>query len=343
MDPQVDKLIQTLKAAIPAGAPPLWELPVDEARRRSDAFFALFNEGGPEMAETRRVTLPGPRGPIGGRLYVPRGATGADPGLLYLHGGGFVLGSSATHDRLTRELAAAIGARVLSIDYALAPEHPYPAGLDDCVAAARWLAAHGEELGVDPRRLLIGGDSAGANLSAAAIIRLRDAAPRFRAALLIYGGFTYGETASVAAWGERDLILSAKVMRWFARHYLGDRAPGESALAGDPCLEPLGADLRGFPPSVLVAGTLDPLLDDSRLFAAALEKAGVPVEIHVYPDGPHAFVQMAMLDMAADAIRQLAAFARRHVRSERGAPDDARTPARHASRRDRAIPEDGNA
>jgi acetyl esterase len=310
MNPQVQALIDAIRAATPPGAPRLWELSPAAARDVSDLFLAPLNRGGPEMAETRELTIPGRRRPIPARLYVPRAGHAPSPGLLYLHGGGFVIGSPATHDRLTRELADGSGARVLSVDYALAPEHPYPGGLDDCADAARWLADHAGQLGVDPGRLVIGGDSAGANLAAATVLRLRDEGRRqvFRGALLIYGRFAEGDTPSIAAWGERDLILSRPVMQWFATHY-----EGASPRRGDPCLAPLLADLAGFPPSILIVGTLDPLLSDSELFAAALEKAGVPVELHVYEDGIHAFVQMTVLDMARDAIAKLCAFARRCV------------------------------
>ena len=309
MNSQVQDLIAMMRAAVPPDAPRMWQLPVDEARRRGDAFFAMLNHGGPEMSECRDLTVPGRRGPIPARLYVPHGAGARlSPGLLYLHGGGFVIGSPDTHDRLTRELAERLGARVLSLHYGLAPEHPYPAGLDDCVDAARWLSAHGRELRIDPDQLLIGGDSAGANLSAATLLRLRDekAPVRFRAALLIYGRFSRDETESMKAWGDRDLVLSKLVMDWFERHYVGEH-PDRS----DPYYAPLVGDLRGFPPSIVVVGTLDPLLDDSRLFAAALEKAGVPFELHVYDDGLHAFLQFSMLDMCGDALAKVAAFARR--------------------------------
>jgi acetyl esterase len=308
MNPQVENLIAMMRAAVPPDAPRMWELDAATARARGDAFFALLNHGGPEMAERREVTIPGPRGPIPARLYVPKAADPSSRGLLYLHGGGFVIGSPDTHDRLTRELAEAIGARVLSVHYGLAPEHPYPAGLDDCVAAARWLASHAREVGVDPDRLLIGGDSAGANLAAATILRLRDekTAVTFRGAILIYGRFTDAATPSIEAWGTRDLVLSRRVMDWFEAHYVGGRGDTK-----DPYLNPLAGELRGFPPSILVVGTMDPLLDDSRLFAVALEKAGVPAELHIYPDGLHAFMQFSMLDMCGDALRKVAAFARR--------------------------------
>jgi acetyl esterase len=297
-----------MRAAVPPDAPRMWELDAAEARRRGDAFFAMLNLGGPEMAERRDLTVPGRRGPIAARLYVPRGAAAIGPGLLYLHGGGFVIGSPDTHDRLTRELAERTGARVLSLHYALAPEHPYPAGLDDCVDAARWLGAQSRALGIDPAHLAIGGDSAGASLAAGTILRLRAerSAVSFRGALLIYGRFTHEDTPSIEAWGTRDLVLSKQVMDWFKGHYVGDRG-----RADDPYLNPLVGDLRGFPPSILVVGTLDPLLDDSRLFAAALEKAGVPAELHVYEDGLHAFLQFSLLSMCEDALGKLAAFARR--------------------------------
>jgi acetyl esterase len=308
MNAQMQNLIAMMRAAVPPDAPRLWQLPAAEARQHGDAFFTMLNHGGPEMAERRELTVPGRRGAIPARLYVPRNASPISPGLLYLHGGGFVIGSPDTHDRLTRELAEAIGARVLSLHYGLAPEHPYPAGLDDCVDTARWLAAHASELGIDAARLVIGGDSAGASLSAGTILRLRDekAAVAFRAALLIYGRFTHEETPSIVAWGTRDLVLSKPVMDWFKGHYVGDRGD-----VRDPYLNPLAGGLHDFPPSILIVGTLDPLLDDSRLFAAALEKAGVLAELHVYDDGIHAFMQMAMLDMCGDAIAKTAAFARR--------------------------------
>jgi acetyl esterase len=319
MDPQMQTLLQMLRAAAPPDAPRLWEMSPAAARASMDAFLQGFNAGGPAMAETREVAIPGRRGTIPARLYVPRGAAAVAPGLLYLHGGGFVLGSPETHDRLTRELAAGLGARVVSLHYALAPEHPYPAGLEDCVDAAGWLTAHARDVGVDPARMLIGGDSAGANLSAATVLTLRDegAPVAFRAALLIYGRFAEDMTPSLEAWGDRDLILSRPLMDWFRKLYVPT-----GVRPGDPYYAPLNADLRGFPPAVLVVGTLDPLLSDSELFAEALEKAGVPVALHVIEDGIHAFVQMPMLDMAGAAIATLCAFGRDRLEA-RGSAGDA--------------------
>lgn len=308
MHPQIRAFIDMLKATIPADTPKLWQLTPPQAREQSERFFAPFNSGGPQMAEVRDLEVPGRRA-IPARLYLPRNAAAPpSPGVLYLHGGGFVVGSLSTHDRLARELAERLAARVLSLEYALAPEHPYPQGLDDCVDAARWLTAHAGELGIDPARLVIGGDSAGANLSAAALLRLRDegSAPLFAAALLFYGRFTVGETDSLRAWGDRELILSRRQMKWFAEAYVSGGPPRSG-----PYLAPAQADLRGLPPAILIVGTLDPLLSDSQLFAAALEKAGIPAELHVYQDGIHAFLQIPIFDMTRDALEKVAAFVHR--------------------------------
>jgi len=308
MHPQVERLVEMLKALQVEGTPRLWELPPKVARGVADSMLtSMFNDGGPRMAETRELTVPGRRGAIAARLYVPEGVPRTSPALVYLHGGGWVIGSPDTHDRLARELAAAIGARVVSVAYALAPEHPYPQGLDDCVDVTRWLAAEGDRLGIDTQRLLVGGDSAGGNLTAATLLRLRDeGGPVLRGAVYIYGAFEAAfATPSMEAWGDRDLILSREMMEWFRGLYLEDSGSGD-----DPYVSPLRARLTGLPPAVLVVGTLDPLQSDSELFAAALREAGVPAELHVYDGAPHAFAQMFMLDIAADAVGRIAAFAR---------------------------------
>jgi acetyl esterase len=201
----------------------------------------------------------------------------------------------------------------LSIAYALAPEHPYPQGLEDCVEAARWLGTDSEEIGINVGRLLIGGDSAGGNLAAATLLRLKqDGGPTFRAAIYIYGAFALTiETPSMQAWGDRDLILSHKVMEWFRSLYLGEAAI--TVIDSDPYAAPIHGDLRGLPPAVLVVGSLDPLQSDSEMFAAALTKAGVETALHIFDDAPHAFAQIFMLDMAADAIARIGAFVRARV------------------------------
>jgi acetyl esterase len=316
LNPQVRAFIEQLKASIPANAPKMWQLTPQQAREHSERFFAPFNAGGPRMKEVRNLQVPSRRGDLSARLYVPDEARAPSPGLLFFHGGGFMLGSLSTHDRLVRELAQRLGARLLSLDYGLAPEHPYPQGLDDCVDCARWLSAHAADLGVDPARMLIGGDSAGATLSAATLLRLRDegSAPLIAGAILLYGRYTMGETESLRAWGDRELILSRRQMKFFADAYGGGGDPRSR-----PYLAPAEADLRGFPPALLIVGTLDPLLSDSQIFAAALKGAGVPAELHVFEDGIHAFLQLPIFDMTGDAFARIAAFARKTL-DRTGAP-----------------------
>src|SRR5260370_14763501 len=283
VNPQIRAFMEMLKATIPADTPKMWQLTPPQAREQSERFFAPFNAGGPQMAEVRDVPVSGRRG-LSSRLHVPRNAAATSPGLLYLHGGGFVIGSLSTPDRLAREVAERLAARVLSLEYALAPEHPYPAGLDDCVDGARWLAAHAAELGMDPARLVIGGDSAGASLSAATLLRLRDegSPPLFSAAILLYGRFTNGETESLRALGDREPMLSPSQLKWFVSAYVDGGAPWSG-----PYLAPVEADLRGLPPAIRIGGTLDPLLSDSQTFAVVLRTPAVPAERTVYADAIH--------------------------------------------------------
>lgn len=310
LNPQVRAFIEQLKASIPASAPKLWQLTPEQAREQSERFFAPFNAGGPRMKEVRDLRVPGRRADVRARLYVPIDTASSSPGLLFLHGGGFMIGSLSTHDRLAREVAERSKTRVLSLEYALAPEHPYPQGLDDCVDAAHWLSAHATDLGMQPGRLLIGGDSAGASLSAATLLRVRDegSPPVFAGAILLYGRYTVGETESLRAWGDRELMLSRRQMKFFADAYGSGGTPGPR-----PYLAPAEADLRGLPPCLLIVGTLDPLLSDSQIFAQALQRAGVPAELHVYDDGIHSFLQIPAFDMTADALHKIAAFAERTV------------------------------
>ncbi len=213
------------------------------------------------------LVLPGPTGPLAARLYAPEGCEGG-PGLVYLHGGGLVTGDLDTHDGICRVLAAAGSFRVVSIDYRLAPEHPFPAALDDALAATDWVAAHANEVGIDPARLGIGGDSAGAGLAARVCQERRGGA--IRAQLLICPVLdVHGARAS-----RRD----------FARGYLLDEATiqgdlaacGPAAAAPSPRLSPLReADLTGLPPARIHTAEFDPVRDEGAAYAERLERAGV--------------------------------------------------------------------
>jgi len=242
-------------------------------------------------------------------VIVPPG-TPPFPTLLYLHGGGWSIGSPASHARLVRQLCVGAGAVVVNVDYRLAPEHPFPVPLDDCVAAARWTLANVQRYGGDPRRLAIGGDSAGANLSAAVINDLHETIA-FRAALLIYGAFDLD-----AMWRdydryapEQDPVLPKSDMKLMMDAYLS----GGAAIA-DPRVSPLFADLRHFPPSCFIVGAIDPLFGESVAMRDMLQTLGCECEFHRYPEMPHAFMQLELPE-AQQALDAACAFLRRHLGS----------------------------
>jgi acetyl esterase len=238
------------------------------------------------LPQARDVTIPTRGGEIRLRVLAPEdGSAGV---YLHLHGGGWVLGECDEQDLRLWALAEATGLCVVSVGYRLAPEHPYPAGLDDCEDAATWLLGGGlAELGL-PDRLMVAGESAGANLAVAMLVRLRDrhgATGAFRAANLVYGGYDLAKKASDR---DRDsnLVLTPEVRRWFRTCYAGDRSPEELR---DPDISPLYADLRDLPPALFTVGELDPLLDDSVAMAARWEAAGNGAELTVWPESVHGF------------------------------------------------------
>ena len=226
-------------------------------------------------AETRAIR--GPAGEIPLRVIRPKGDVRGV--YLHIHGGGHVLGSEDMMDPALDALANRAGAVVVSVGYRLAPEHPYPAGPDDCEAAAVWLAANARrEFGSE--RLAIGGESAGAHLCAVTLVRLRDrhGATPFCGANLVYGIYDLTFTPTVRNWGERILVLSTPIIEWFSNHFVPDKAK-----RGAPDVSPLYADLRRLPPALFTIGTLDPLLDDSLFMASRWSAAGNRAELAVYP------------------------------------------------------------
>jgi len=284
--------------------------PVEARAQTSATTEAFWNADRPVIWAVYNHVIPGPGGPIRVRLYDP-GVARPAPCLIYIHGGGWVICSLESHDGLCRRLAQAGGFLVASIDYRLAPEHKFPAGLEDCIAAVRWLAAHGSDWGIDAERLAIGGDSAGGNLALASLLSLRDAGPSpLLGGLLIYGGYAAyiegSETASQRAYGDGSYILSVADMRWFWNHYLKGEADNQNPLA-----VPLLADLKGLPPLMVTAAEFDPLLDDSAALVARLKAAGAPYRYVLWPGVTHACVQMTrMLDVAKDHIEEMAAWVR---------------------------------
>ena len=232
-----------------------------------------------DVAKERRIR--GPAGQIPVRILVPDQVKGV---YLHIHGGGWVLGRAHHQDLMLWEIASTAKVAVVSVDYRLAPEHSYPAGPDDCEAAAVWLARNARaEFGTD--RLTIGGESAGAHLSAVTLLRMRDkhGFTGFLGANLTYGAFDLSFTPSVAGWGDRYLVLDTPLIKWFT----GQFVPPE--VRRDPDVSPLYARLHNMPPALFTVGTLDPLLDDSLFMYARWLAAGNRAEIAVYPGGVHGF------------------------------------------------------
>ncbi|HLX88354.1 MAG TPA: alpha/beta hydrolase [Acidimicrobiales bacterium] len=271
--------------ALLASIAPVHQVPAAVTRQARSEGKGLW---GPIVRSDKAVTrvIPGPAGPVPLRVVVPD----RDPDAVYLHihGGGWTLGSAEEHDPLLEALAAQAGVAVVSADYRLAPEHPFPAGPDDCEAAAVWLlGAAASEFGTD--RLLIGGESAGAHLSVSTLLRVRDrhdALDRFAGANLVFGAYDLSGTPSTRRWGERNLVLSTPIVEWFTENFLPGLSPEQRRR---PDISPLYASLQGMPPALFTVGMLDPLLDDSLFMAARWEAAGSPATLRVYPEGPHAF------------------------------------------------------
>jgi acetyl esterase len=303
LDPQAKELLDTLASI---GAPPLHDMSVEEARLANRKLF--ISRGEPEpvgQVEDRRI--PGPAGDISVRIYTPQG-NGPFSILVYLHGGGWVVGNLDTHDAQCRALTNAAGCVVVSVDYRLAPEHKFPAGLEDCDAALQWVAAHAEVLRGDPTRLAIGGDSAGGNLAAVVALCARDrGAPRLVFQLLVYPATDmHCDTVSHQDNAEGYLLTRDAIM-WFRNHYL----PEASDLS-DPLLSPLLAlDLRELPPALIVTAEFDPLRDEGEAYAARLRKADVPVELRHYDGMIHGFFNLgAVLDQGQQVIADCAAALR---------------------------------
>ncbi|CDO34478.1 alpha/beta hydrolase [Novosphingobium sp. KN65.2] len=285
LNPQIEAL---LGAMAEMEMPSFPEATPEQVRALNDN--PMFDAEGLTLARVEDIDLALEGRRVPARLYVPEG-TAADVALtLFYHGGGWVVGTLDTHDALCRQLARESGSAVLSVGYRLAPEHPFPAGLDDCYDALAWAAANGKALGVDTTRLAVAGDSAGGNLAAAVAIRARDeSGPPLRHQLLIYpvtdNDFTL---SSYAEHGQNGGFLSTAMMQWFWDHYVGPRNSGHVPLATVHRTE----DLAGLPPATVITAEFDPLRDEGMAYAARLAGAGVPTEAEIAPGMIHGFASM---------------------------------------------------
>jgi acetyl esterase len=261
----------------------------DEQLQQARDGLALLTANGagePEpVAHVEDRTVPGPHGDVPVRVYRPTGDAGL-PVLVWLHGGGWTLGSVEIHDPITRAIANAAGCMVVSVDYRLAPEHPFPAPLDDAWAALQWVGAHAADLGGDPARIAVGGDSAGANLAAVCALLARDAgSPELALQLLVYPVTDHGFATASYRDNASGYLLEEAQMRWFYDCYTrGGADPADWRIS------PLRApSLDGAAPAFVITAEFDPLRDEGEAYAHALRDAGVPTTLRAYDGMIHAF------------------------------------------------------
>ncbi len=302
LDPRAKRLLDLLAAANPPSALSL----TVEQRRNALAQLMKFAGPGDPVDRVESRDIPGAGGPLAIRLYTPLGADLASlPGLIYFHGGGLVAGTLSTHDAIGRLLTNAGACRVLSVDYRLAPEHPFPAAIEDASAAIRYIAAHGGEFGIDPTRLAVCGDSAGATLAAVACQAAALAgSPRLVLQLLIcpildYGGSTDSRRAFASGFLVDQATLNHDLL-----HYV---PPGTDPT--DPRISPLRAsDLRGLPPTSIHTAEFDPLRDEGEAYAERLKRMGTPVSYTCHPGMIHLFYGLGtVIPYARTAFEQIGA------------------------------------
>ncbi len=304
LDPVLKTVLDLMAAS---GSPSLASGTPESARAGFRALTVGLRAPG-SLAEVGSVedgSVDAPAGPVPIRTYRPATA-GPHPTVVFFHGGGFVIGDLETHDDHARLLCRDVDAVVVSVDYRLAPETPFPGGYDDCLAAYRWVVEHAADLGGDVTRLAVAGDSAGGNLSAAVALAARDAGSPLKAQLLLYPAvdFVQGEDHRSRVENASGYFLTAEDMRWFGDHYLSDVAHAE-----DPRASVLKApDLSGVAPAVVATAEFDPLRDEGDAYAAALETAGVPVLHRRYDGLIHGFFGLGPVSPAcAAAVRELCA------------------------------------
>lgn len=290
--------------------PKLWEMTPAQGREMYRAIATQLDTQGIAIGKIENITIPGPGGPIAARTYTPVASGGtALPVLVYFHGGGFVIGDLDTHDALCRQLANESGAKVIAIDYRLAPEHKFPAAADDCYAATKWIENNAPMLGVDPNRIAVGGDSAGGNLAAVvALLAKQKGGPHIVFQLLIYPVTQYrANTGSMKEFAE-GYFLEKKSMDYFFDQYT------EASIdPNDFKVSPLAAaDLSGLPRAYVITAGFDPLKDEGKAYADKLNRAGVAAVYIDYPSMIHGFFGMsAILPQARQAIADAGAALRK--------------------------------
>jgi len=292
LDPDAAAVFKTFQEA---GQPPYETLTVPHVRKLFAKGAVFTDPEPPELKSVQAITIPSPAGSIPARVYTPlklMTVDGLAPCLVFFHGGGWVIGDLNTHDVVCRRLADEGQLMVISVDYRLAPEHKFPAAVDDALAATKWIAANAKELGVDAARLVIGGDSAGGNLAAVTTISARDGdGPKIAGQLLIYPAIDFAMTHPSHSEPGTSVLLSHEAMTWFRDHYLNGPADIDDWRAS-----PVRAEtLSGLPPAYVLTAGGDPLRDEGDEYARRLKEAGVAVTYRHYAGQFHGFFTMGKL------------------------------------------------
>ena len=305
MDPKAQIVGEFAKSIrVPGYYPPLPEL-----RQQVRTMTTLMDESAPALPRVEDIAIPGPAGAIPARVYDPAGRGGTPrPVLAYFHGGGWVQGDLETHHGLCARLAERAGVLVVAVDYRLAPEHKFPAAVEDCLSAYRWLRARGGEVGADPGRVAVGGDSAGGNLSAVVSqLAAAEGIPVPVCQVLIYPATDFAmDTASHRELEDAPIIPRERIV-WYGQQYLRSDADRD-----DPRASPLLArDLRGQPPALIITGGFDPLRDEGEAYGDRLRASGVDVRYHEYPGQIHAFLSLTrVIPEGLLATREIADYLR---------------------------------
>jgi acetyl esterase len=291
LDPSAAALARMMQEA---GRPPLDTLPPPEARAQSAANRAAVQPDPLPMQSVEDMRVPAPHGAIPLRVFKPLTLPKTDlaPGLVYYHGGGWVIGDLDGYDVVCREIATKANLVVVSVDYRLAPEHKFPAAVDDCIAATDWVARGATKLGIDPEQLFVGGDSAGGNLAAVISMHARDnSGPSIKGQVLVYPVTDLAMTHASHHDPETGVLLTHSLMRWFRDHYLTDHKQIDDWRASPLRM----SNLKGLPPAFVLTCGADPLHDEGEDFARRLKHAGVKVTHVNYPGQFHAFLTMGRL------------------------------------------------
>jgi acetyl esterase len=296
------------KAFQEAGRPPYETLTPKEAREFYLAGRVVTNPEPPELKSVAPLSIPSSAGSIPARVYTPlrlRSANGLAPCLVFFHGGGWVIGNLDSHDVACRKLADEGELIVISVDYRLAPEHKFPAAVDDAIAATKWIAGNAKTLGIDASRLMVGGDSAGGNLAAVVSLSARDGnGPAIAGQVLIYPATDFAMTHASHREPETSILLTHTVIRWFRDHYLGSN--DGSHWRASPAR---AATLAGLPAAYVLTAGADPLRDEGEEYARRLREAGVRVTYRHFPGQFHGFFTMGkLLQQANVAAREIGAW-----------------------------------